>query len=74
MLAVILFIGITVPVISDQAISMAKHVDCERQCPYYYFPVCATNGNPAENRMFVNICEMHAWNCDVKQSKPNSVE
>lgn len=54
---------------SDQAISLAKHVDCERQCPYYYFPICATNGNPDENRMFVNICEMHAWNCDVEKSK-----
>lgn len=54
---------------SDQAISVAKHVDCERQCPYYYFPICATNGNPDENRMFVNICEMHAWNCDVEKSK-----
>lgn len=54
---------------SDQAISVAKHVDCERQCPYYYFPICATNGNPAENRMFVNTCEMHAWNCDVDKSK-----
>lgn len=53
----------------DQAISVPKHVDCERQCPYYYFPICATNGNPAENRMFVNICEMHAWNCDVEKSK-----
>lgn len=57
----------------DQAISTAKHVDCERQCPYYYFPICATNGNPSENRMFVNICEMHAWNCDVEKSKLNSV-
>lgn len=57
---------------SDQAISVAKHVDCERQCPYYYFPICATNGNPAANRMFVNICEMHAWNCDVEKSKLNS--
>lgn len=54
---------------SDQAIRVSKHVDCERQCPYYYFPICATNGNPAENRMFVNICEMHAWNCDVEKSK-----
>ncbi|XP_031630580.1 uncharacterized protein LOC116345404 [Contarinia nasturtii] len=52
---------------SDQAISVLKHVDCERQCPYYYFPICATNGKPNENRMFVNICEMHAWNCDVEK-------
>lgn len=51
------------------AVVVPKHVDCERQCPYYYFPICATNGNQAENRMFVNICEMHAWNCDVDKSK-----
>lgn len=56
---------------SNQAISVAKHVDCERQCPYYYFPICATNGISAENRMFVNICEMHAWNCDVEKSEWN---
>lgn len=74
-IAVILSIGTVMAmasasvVKSDQAISVAKHVDCERQCPYYYFPICATNGNPAENRMFVNICEMHAWNCDVEKSK-----
>lgn len=59
----------TIVVKSDQAISAAKHVDCERQCPYYYFPICATNGNPAENRMFVNICEMHALNCDVEKKE-----
>lgn len=46
-----------------------KYVDCERQCPYYYYPICATNGIDAENRMFVNVCEMQAWNCDVKRSK-----
>lgn len=66
--AVILCAGATI-LKSDQAISVAKHVDCERQCPYYYFPICATNGNPKENRMFVNICEMHAWNCDTTKSK-----
>lgn len=54
---------------SSRSIIISKHVDCERQCPYYYFPICATNGDDSKNRMFVNICEMHAWNCDTKKSK-----
>lgn len=66
---VILSIGAATATRTEQEISVLKHVDCERQCPYYYFPICATNGNEDENRMFVNICEMHAWNCDVKKSK-----
>lgn len=41
--------------------------ECERQCPYYYYPICATNGN--ETRMFVNACEMFAYNCDVEKSE-----
>lgn len=56
---------------TDRPISVLRHVDCERQCPYYYFPICATNGNPKENRMFVNFCEMQAWNCDAKKSEQN---
>lgn len=43
------------------------HNECERQCPYYYYPICATNGN--ETRMFVNACEMFAHNCDVEKSE-----
>lgn len=62
-------VGVLTATKSDQAISAPKHVDCERQCPYYYYPICATNGNPDENRMFVNYCEMQAWNCDAKKSK-----
>lgn len=62
-------VGVLTAKESDQAISAPKHVDCERQCPYYYYPICATNGNPDENRMFVNFCEMQAWNCDAKKSK-----
>lgn len=54
---------------TNQSISWAKYVECERQCPYYYYPICATNGNETENRMFMNYCEMMAWNCDVKKSK-----
>lgn len=54
---------------SIQSIIISKHVDCERQCPYYYFPICATNGDDSMNRIFVNICEMRAWNCDVNKSK-----
>lgn len=46
----------------------ARHVDCERQCPFIYYPICATNGNETENRMFVNHCEMTAWNCDAEKS------
>lgn len=44
-------------------------IPCERQCPYYYYPICASNG--IENRMFVNPCEMFAFNCDTKQSELN---
>lgn len=46
-----------------------KHVDCERQCPYIYYPICATNGNETENRMFVSHCEMNAFNCDAEKSE-----
>lgn len=53
---------------SNRFIIISKHVDCERQCPYYYFPICGTNGDDSKNRMFVNTCKMHAWNCDVEKS------
>lgn len=46
-----------------------KHVDCERQCPYIYYPICGSNGNETENRMFVNHCELNAFNCDATKSE-----
>lgn len=58
--------------VSSEIYEQKLVMECERQCPYYYFPICATNGS--ESKMFVNICEMFAYNCDVEKSKQSNRE
>lgn len=59
--------SIEIPSTMNGIAATPVYKDCERQCPYYYYPICATNGN--EMRMFVNACEMFAHNCDVEKSE-----
>lgn len=56
------FIAVSFCIVCSHSVSK----ECERQCPYIYRPVCTYNG--VHYRMFVNACEMNAFNCDESKS------